>query len=260
MTVGYHQNRAAWRALEPLERNDEGRASHATGNLPASGSMTVGYHQNRAAWRALWPLSLNDVKSLWTTRWVPALRVLRPGVTFLVRARRRRCTCIKGSDLSDDMPFGKQTHNPERWITRLVGRWRTQQIARRHVNCRTHEHRRFERTLRSLDFQSRTTPGWGSAYWNHWARRVWCAAGPKLRARARACRRTTLFKTETRRRGQTRPPAPGLIQGEIPHTRTRAGSKKCRSLQTRARATAPRAVASENKLSDLRSGETTRWI
>lgn len=39
-------------------------------------------------------------------------------------------------------------YNPERWITRLVGRWRTQQTARRHVNCRTHEHRHFERTLR----------------------------------------------------------------------------------------------------------------
>lgn len=44
---------------------------------------------------------------------------------------------------------------PERWITWLVGRWRTQLIARQLVNCRTHEHRHFERTLRSLD----TVPG-----------------------------------------------------------------------------------------------------
>jgi hypothetical protein len=28
------------------------------------------------------------------------------------------------------------------------------------MHCRTHEHQRFERTLRSLDFQSRITPGW----------------------------------------------------------------------------------------------------
>lgn len=44
---------------------------------------------------------------------------------------------------------------PERWITWLVGRWRTQLIARQLVNCRTHEHRHFERTLRSTD----TVPG-----------------------------------------------------------------------------------------------------
>lgn len=44
---------------------------------------------------------------------------------------------------------------PERWITWLVGRWRTQLIARQLVNCRTHEHRHFERTLRSTD----TIPG-----------------------------------------------------------------------------------------------------
>ena len=44
---------------------------------------------------------------------------------------------------------------PERWITWLVGRWRTQLIARQRVNCRTHEHRHFERTLRSTD----TIPG-----------------------------------------------------------------------------------------------------
>lgn len=44
---------------------------------------------------------------------------------------------------------------PKRWITWLVGRWRTQLIARQLVNCRTHEHRHFERTLRSLD----TVPG-----------------------------------------------------------------------------------------------------
>jgi len=43
-----------------------------------------------------------------------------------------------------------------------VGRWRTQLIARQLVNCRTHEHRHFERTLRSSDTRSRTTPGWGS--------------------------------------------------------------------------------------------------
>jgi hypothetical protein len=36
-----------------------------------------------------------------------------------------------------------------------VGRWRTQLIARQLVNCRTHEHRHFERTLRSSD----TIPG-----------------------------------------------------------------------------------------------------
>lgn len=51
---------------------------------------------------------------------------------------------------------------PERWITWLVGRWRTQLIARQLVNCRTHEHRHFERTLRSSDTRSWITPGWGS--------------------------------------------------------------------------------------------------
>lgn len=47
------------------------------------------------------------------------------------------------------------TYYPERWITWFVGRWRTQLIARQLVNCRTHEHRHFERTLRSWD----TIPG-----------------------------------------------------------------------------------------------------
>lgn len=37
--------------------------------------------------------------------------------------------------------------NPERWITWLVGRRRTQQTARHCVKCRSHEHRHVERTL-----------------------------------------------------------------------------------------------------------------
>lgn len=61
----------------------------------------------------------------------------RPVVIINAFLRRRRLVIIK--------------YNPKRWITWLVGRWRTQQIARQLVNCRTHEHRQFERTLRSLD-------------------------------------------------------------------------------------------------------------
>lgn len=38
-------------------------------------------------------------------------------------------------------------NNPERWITWLVGRRRTQQTARHCVKCRSHEHRHVERTL-----------------------------------------------------------------------------------------------------------------
>ena len=46
----------------------------------------------------------------------------------------------------------KQTnkYHSKRWITRLMGRWRTQQTVRHRVNCRTHEHRHFERILRSM--------------------------------------------------------------------------------------------------------------
>ena len=40
--------------------------------------------------------------------------------------------------------------NTEQWITWLGGRWRTQQTARRNVNCRTYEHRHFERILRAV--------------------------------------------------------------------------------------------------------------
>lgn len=36
----------------------------------------------------------------------------------------------------------------KRWITRLVGRWKTGQNPRVNVNCRHIEHRHFERTLR----------------------------------------------------------------------------------------------------------------
>lgn len=39
---------------------------------------------------------------------------------------------------------------PKRGITWFVGRWRTQQTARIYVNCRTHEHRHFERILRFI--------------------------------------------------------------------------------------------------------------
>ena len=39
-------------------------------------------------------------------------------------------------------------YNAMQWINWLGGRWRTQLAARRHVNCRTHEHRHFERILR----------------------------------------------------------------------------------------------------------------
>lgn len=38
----------------------------------------------------------------------------------------------------------------KRWITWLMGRWRTQQTVRHRVNCRTHEHRHFERILQSM--------------------------------------------------------------------------------------------------------------
>ena len=43
-------------------------------------------------------------------------------------------------------------YNTAQWITWLEGRWRTQLTARRNVNCRTHEHRHFERTLRTEDY------------------------------------------------------------------------------------------------------------
>lgn len=42
---------------------------------------------------------------------------------------------------------GVVNNNPERWITWLVGRRRTQQTARHCVKCRSHEHRHVERTL-----------------------------------------------------------------------------------------------------------------
>jgi len=38
--------------------------------------------------------------------------------------------------------------NPRQGITWLMGRWRPQQTARRHVNCRTHDHWHVERILR----------------------------------------------------------------------------------------------------------------
>uniref|UniRef100_A0A8D8PXX8 Uncharacterized protein n=1 Tax=Cacopsylla melanoneura TaxID=428564 RepID=A0A8D8PXX8_9HEMI len=41
----------------------------------------------------------------------------------------------------------REINNPERWITWLVGRRRTQQTARHCVKCRSHEHRHVERTL-----------------------------------------------------------------------------------------------------------------
>lgn len=46
-------------------------------------------------------------------------------------------------------------YHPEQWITWFADRWRTQLIARQLVNCRTHEHWYFERTLRSWDTISR---------------------------------------------------------------------------------------------------------
>jgi hypothetical protein len=53
-----------------------------------------------------------------------------------------------------------KNYNLEWWITRLVGRWRTQLTACRRVNCRTHEHRRFERKWRSkVNFRPRLAEG-----------------------------------------------------------------------------------------------------
>ena len=43
-----------------------------------------------------------------------------------------------------------EKYNTLQWITWLGGRWRTQLTARRHVNCRTCEHRHFERILRTV--------------------------------------------------------------------------------------------------------------
>lgn len=45
------------------------------------------------------------------------------------------------------IPLNYDKKNPERWITWLVGRRRTQQTARHCVKCRSHEHRHVERTL-----------------------------------------------------------------------------------------------------------------
>ena len=54
----------------------------------------------------------------------------------------------------------KQKINLEWWITRLVGRWRTQLTACRRVNCRTHEHRHFERKWRlKITFKPRLAEG-----------------------------------------------------------------------------------------------------
>lgn len=44
----------------------------------------------------------------------------------------------------------KKRYHSKRWITRLMGRWRTQQTVRHRVNCRTHEHRHFERISQSM--------------------------------------------------------------------------------------------------------------
>ena len=46
--------------------------------------------------------------------------------------------------------FVKIKDHSKRWITRLMGRWRTQQTVRHRVNCRTHEHRHFERISQSM--------------------------------------------------------------------------------------------------------------
>lgn len=48
------------------------------------------------------------------------------------------------------MRVEKKLNYPKRGITWFVGRWRTQQTARIYVNCRTHEHRYFERILRFI--------------------------------------------------------------------------------------------------------------
>ena len=65
-------------------------------------------------------------------------------------------------------------HNTIQWITWLRGRWRTQLAARRRVNCRTHEHRHFERILRNgalSPFHACFRVGFTSIslYREHWA-------------------------------------------------------------------------------------------
>lgn len=53
--------------------------------------------------------------------------------------------------------------NSIRGITRLMDRWRTQLTVWNRVNCRTHEHRYFERILRST---LSTTNGYASDYYS----------------------------------------------------------------------------------------------
>lgn len=68
-----------------------------------------------------------------------------------------------------------------------MGRWRTQLIARQLVNCRTHEHRHFERTLRSTD----TIPGprlaEGRFKYNKQTARACFLQGPRERINERSC-------------------------------------------------------------------------
>ena len=49
----------------------------------------------------------------------------------------------------------------ERWITRLVDRWRAQPAALLNANCRHIEHRSPERTLRHWDSHPSATSVWG---------------------------------------------------------------------------------------------------
>lgn len=52
----------------------------------------------------------------------------------------------------------------QRWITRLMDRWRAQPAALLNANCRHIEHRKPERTLRHWDSRPNATSVWGL----HW--------------------------------------------------------------------------------------------
>ena len=62
--------------------------------------------------------------------------------------------------LNTFLALRSKSFHSKRWITWLVGRWRTQPTAWINVNCRHIEHRHFERTLRKWVFPTSTTV-WG---------------------------------------------------------------------------------------------------
>lgn len=117
--------------------------------------VTFSYIHNELLWKCCW--FIKDFAKV--THYIDVKRILLCVSQMACKLLQTRLTHISIYMFSRRVLISKSickgiqnciNINPRQRITWLMGRWRPQQTARRHVNCRTHDHWHVERILRLI--------------------------------------------------------------------------------------------------------------